>query len=47
MDDDGSKKLIPSAPQVLTNPERNYSQFEKEGLSVIFAVKKFYQGSFT
>ena len=40
---DDSEKLIASEPRVLKNPKRNYSQIEKEGLSVTFGVKQSHQ----
>ena len=31
INDNGSERSIAFAPRALTNPERNYSQFDKEG----------------
>ena len=41
--EDGSEKPITFISRALTPTEKNYSQLEKEGLAVVFAVKKFHQ----
>ena len=41
--DNGSEKPTAFASRTLSTAGRKYSQLEKEGLAVVFAVKKFHQ----
>lgn len=41
--EDGSEKPIGFASRTLTAAEKGYSQLDKEGLAVVFAVKRFHQ----
>ncbi len=39
---DGTERPIGYVPRTLNDAEKNYAQLEKEGLSLIFGIKKFY-----
>ena len=39
--EDGSKRPIANASKTLSETQRNYSQIQKEALSIIFALRKF------
>ena len=41
--DDGTDQSIPFASHTLAAAEKKYSQIEKEGLAIIFGVKRFHQ----
>ena len=41
--DDGSQKPIAYASRTLSKPERAYAQIEREGLALVFGVRRFHQ----
>ena len=41
--DDGSQKPIAYASRTLSKPERAYAQIEREGLSLVFGVRRFHK----
>jgi len=44
--EDGSEKPIAFASRSLAPAEKKYSQLDKEGLAIVFGVKKFHQNLF-
>ena len=40
---DGTERPVAYASRTLTASERNYSQVEKEALSLVFGIKRFHQ----
>ena len=43
VDSDGLEHPVAFASRKLASAERNYSQLDKEGLALVFAVKKFHK----
>ena len=41
-DADGTEQPIAFVSRTLATAERNYSQLDKEGLAIVFAVKRFH-----
>ena len=40
---DGSERPIANVSKILLDPQRNYSQIQKQALATVFAVKKFFK----
>lgn len=43
VDDNGDEKPVAYASRTLTPAERNYAQLDREGLSIVFAMKKWHK----
>jgi len=41
--DDNQERPIAYASRILTPAEKKYAQLEREGLAIVFGVKKFHQ----
>ena len=43
VDDNGVERPVEFISRTLTKAERNYAQIEKEGLPIVWAVKRFHR----
>ena len=43
---DGKEQLVAFASRTLAPAEKNYSQLEKEGLAIVFGIKRFHRHLF-